>query len=198
MFSVLGTFVEPPGDLERATIYMSKNRIVYSGHSPIRKEQRRHFKSFLDYPSILEPEERSCFDYLTLEDDGSTIAKALQNGDAIVISVGSFQDQFGTAAWALEGVCSMGRITGDVTVPGTEKDQSAYCSELAGIYSLLICVKHICDFFNIHSVSIELIGCDGQSALDKAFNHVSIIRIEDPAHDILFAICPLWAHSPVD
>jgi hypothetical protein len=84
----------------------------------------------------------------------------------------------------------MGRITGDVTVPGTEKDQSVYRSELAGIYSLLICVKHICDFFNIHSVSIELIGCDGQSALDKAFNHVSIIRIEDPANNILFAICP--------
>lgn len=65
---------------------------------------------------------------------------------------------------------------GTITVPGTAKDQSAYCSKLAGIYSILLCVKKICKFFHITQGSIEL-GCDGQSALGKAFNHVSIIHV---------------------
>jgi hypothetical protein len=69
------------------------------------------------------------------------LATAIQEGDAIAISDGSFQDQYGTAAWFMEGACSLGRIVGAVMVPGTGKDQSAYRSELTGIYSFLVCAK---------------------------------------------------------
>ncbi len=79
-----------------------------------------------------------------------------------------------------------------MTVPGTAKDQSAYRSELAGLYCILLGAKQLCEFFNITQGSIEL-GCDGQSALDKAFNYVSIIKIEDSNYDLLFAIRNLWA-----
>ncbi len=41
------------------------------------------------------------------------------------------------------------------------------------------------------------LGCDGQSALDKAFNYVSLIRIEDTNYDLLFALQNLWAYSPI-
>jgi hypothetical protein len=124
------------------------------------------------------------------------LAKAIQEGEAIAISDGSFQDQYGTAAWALEGSGSKGRIVGAVTVPGTAKDQSAYRSELAGLYCILLGAKKLCEFFNITQGSIEL-GCNGQSALDKAFNYVSIIKIEDSNYDLLFAIRNLWAYSPL-
>jgi hypothetical protein len=67
----------------------------------------------------------------------------------IAVSDGSFQDQYGTAAWVLEGSTPKGRIVGAVIVPGTAKDQSAYRSELAGIYSILLCVKKLCEFFHI-------------------------------------------------
>lgn len=119
----------------------------------------------------------------------------IEQGDPIANSDSSFQDQFGTATWVLEGLCFIGRIIGDVTIPGAAKDQSAYRRELAGIYSLLVCAVHLCDLFDITSGFIEL-WCDGQSALDKAFNYVSIIRIEVPNYDLLFAICTFWAHSP--
>ncbi len=51
-------------------------------------------------------------------------------------------------------------------------------------------------FFDIQQGAIEL-GCDGQSALDKAFNHVALIRIEDSNYDLLQAIQYLWASSPL-
>jgi hypothetical protein len=151
----------------------------------------------LEHLSVLESEEHWCFDYITLLDDGSIITQAIQQGNAIAISDGSFQDQFGTASWVLEGTCAIGRIVGDVIVPGAARDHSAYRSELAGIYSILVCAKHLCDFFNITPGSIEL-GCDGQSALDKAFNYVSLLRIENPNYDLLSAILTLWVHSPIN
>jgi hypothetical protein len=60
-------------------------------------------------------------------------------------------------------------MRGAVTVPGSAKDQSAYHSKLAGLYSITVAIKNLCEFFNLSEGSIEL-GCDGQSALDKAFN----------------------------
>ncbi len=56
--------------------------------------------------------------------------------------------------------------------------------------------KKLCEFFNITQGSIEL-GCDGLSALDKAFNYVSIINIEDSNYDLLLTIRNLWAYSPL-
>ncbi len=154
-----------------------------------------HAASFPHYLQLAEHGENWCFSHIDLGDDGFTLSNALQDGDTIAISDGSFQDQYGMAAWALEGLGPSGRIVGAVTVPGMAKDQSAYCSELAGIYCILLCVKKLCEFFQITQGSIEL-GCDGQAALDKAFNYVSIIKIEDSNYDLLFTIQSLWAIFP--
>ena len=85
---------------------------------------------------------------------------------------------------------------GAVTVPGTSKDQSAYHSKLAGIYSILLCAKKVCEFLHTTQGSIELV-CNGHSALNKEFNHVSIIKIEDSNYDLPFTIRNLWAYSPL-
>jgi hypothetical protein len=143
--------------------------------------------SFLHYLRLAEPGENWCFEHLDLRDDGATFSKAIQDGDAIGISDGSFQDQYGTAAWALEELGSSGRIVGSAMAPGTAKDQSAYRSKLTGIYCILLCAKKLCEYFKITQGSIEL-GCDGQAVLDKAFDYVSIIKIEDSNYVLLFAI----------
>ncbi len=174
----------PPADLE------------CSGHAPIVKISKHQFNSFLEHLLVLESGECWHFNYNTLSNDGLTFAQAIQHGDAITISDGSFQDQFSTAVWIVEGLCSIGRIVGDVTVYGAVKDQSTYQSELTGINSHLVCAKQLCKFFHITYGSIEL-RCDGQLALDKAFNYVSIIRIEDPNYDLLFVFHTLWAHPPL-
>jgi hypothetical protein len=124
------------------------------------------------------------------------LAEAIKQGTAIAVSDGSFQDQYGTAAWVMEGECSIGRISGEVVMPGTSQDQSAYRSKLFGIYSIMVCTKKLCEYFQITSGFITL-GCDGQSALDKAFNQVSILQVGESNYDLLFATRTLWAHSPL-
>ncbi len=93
----------------------------------------------------------------------------------------------------IEGKDAVGRMRGAVIIPGSSKDQSAYRSELAGLYSIMVAIKKICEFFNLREGSIEL-GCDGQSAIDKAFNYVSLIRIED-ADYVYFTPCGTCGHT---
>ncbi len=133
---------------------------------------------------------------MVMKDDGHILAEALYQGTAIAVSDGSFHEQYGTAAWVLEGENSMGRISGAVISPGTSQDQSAYRSVLTGIYAIMIGVKNLCEYFQIKSGS-NVLGCDGQAALDKACNHVSILQVGEPSYDLLFAIKTHWAHSPV-
>lgn len=99
-------------------------------------------------------------------------------------------------AWVFEGANDTGQFSGAVVVPGSAKDQSSYRSELAGIYSILAFAKRLCMLYKIMTGSIEL-GCNGQSALDKAFNFVDLIQIEVADHDLLQAIRTLWASSPI-
>lgn len=79
-----------------------------------------------------------------MHDDGSILAQAIKQCEAISISNGSFQEQHGMAAWVFDSCNSIGRARGEVMVPGTAKDQSTYCSELAGIYSILAFAKKLC------------------------------------------------------
>lgn len=192
----MGLPSSPPKDPHRASIYVNKSRIVCTRYSPILPKTNVKAESFLHHLCSSKPGERWCFDRIELSDDGFTLAKAIKQGDAIVISNGSFKEQFGTASWELEGGSSDGRIMGVVTAPGTWKDQSTYRSELTGIYSIMVCVKNLCEFYNITAGSIEL-GCDGQSALDKAFNYVALIKVEDSNYDLLASIRNLWANSPI-
>jgi hypothetical protein len=69
-----------------------------------------------------------------MQDDGSIIASTILCGEAIAVSDDSFKDQYGTAAWVIEGSSDrQGRISGAVIVPGHAEDQSTYHSELVGI-----------------------------------------------------------------
>jgi hypothetical protein len=143
----------------------------------------------------LKEDEKWCFDNLNLEDDGATLAPAIVQGDAIVVSDGSYQDTYGTASWVLEGVDSKGCLVGNVIVPGNKRDQSAYRSELTGIYAILLMVSKLCHYYNINQGTIEL-GCDGKSALEKALSY-NTINIEDSNFDLLSAICKLRSSSPI-
>jgi hypothetical protein len=195
-FTNHGVQAIPPTDACRATIYHNRQRIICTGYSPILSQPPNRADTFSQYIKGAVEGEKWCFAHLDMTDDGTILAKAISQGDAITISDGSFQDTYGTAAWVLEGSDSAGRMRGAVIVPGNANDQSAYRSELAGIYSILVAVTKLCNFFDIQQGAIEL-GCDGQSALDKAFNHVALIRIEDANHDLLQAIRSLWACSSI-
>ena len=97
------------------------------------------------------------------------IVADIKNGKAVGVSDGSFKDEGGTAAWIIENEAGTQRIMGTVEVPGHGSDQSAYRSELAGIYAMVLVVEVIKDIWSISGGGI-LIGCDGKAALDQALN----------------------------
>jgi len=100
-------------------------------------------------------------------DDGSILAEAIRTGTAIGVSDGSFKDEFGTACLVLEGKDSVGRIVCPCIIPGQRSDQSAYRSELGGLFGLLVLVDVICRTHGVSEGSVE-VGCDGAGALKQA------------------------------
>ena len=92
-------------------------------------------------------------------DDGGFIADAMRAGHCVGISDGSFKDENGTACWVLECDTSQGRIYGPCITPGNAKDQSAYWSELAGLYGIVTMLEAICQCHAVTARNAE-IGCD--------------------------------------
>ena len=97
------------------------------------------------------------------------IVKDIANGKAVGVSDGSFKDEAGTAAWILENEAGTQRIMGNVVVPGYGLDQSAYRSEIAGLYAMVLVVEMIKEVWGFTKGGI-LLGCDGKDALNQAIN----------------------------
>jgi len=97
-------------------------------------------------------------------DNGKLIAVALANGTCLAMCDGSYQSKLGTAAWVIMDESESGYICGSMWVPGISKDQRAYHSELAGIYSVIRLVNHVCEYYSLTCRAIML-GCDGLSPL---------------------------------
>ena len=79
----------------------------------------------------------------------NSLVEDIKNGTAIGVSDGSFKDEFGTAAWVIENVEGTQRIMGNVLVPGYASDHSAYRSEIAGLYGMVVGVETIARLWNI-------------------------------------------------
>jgi hypothetical protein len=85
-----------------------------------------HYKSLQEYITTSEIGESWRLLYIRWSDNGSTITQAIVDGDTIALSDGSFEAGYGMAAWVIEGVVSIGRITGTEITPGLRDQQSPY------------------------------------------------------------------------
>ena len=97
------------------------------------------------------------------------IVDDIANGTAVGVSDGSFKDEFGTASWVIENASGSQRIMGNVIVPGFHSDQSAYRSEIAGIYGLVMVTEAIKRLWGLEKGEIT-IGCDGINALHESLD----------------------------
>jgi len=93
------------------------------------------------------------------------LAEAICQGIAIAVSNGSFQDQQGAAA--VEGYDKNNRILGKGSTPGSATDQSAYRSELFGLWGIFKALQQFCQESNIQSRHIQ-VACNGLSTLHQA------------------------------
>jgi hypothetical protein len=105
---------------------------------------------------------------MSVDDNGLMIAEALRNGTAVAVSDGSFKDSQGTSAFVVEGTTGQGRLIGVNVIPGEEKSQSPYRSELGGVAGILETLHCICAVHDVHSGHVE-VGLDGDQAMKTAF-----------------------------
>ena len=54
-------------------------------------------------------------------------------------------------------------------VPGYASDQSAYRSDIAGLYAMVLVVEMIKEVWGLTKTGI-LLGCDGKDALNQSIN----------------------------
>ncbi len=196
IFSKTGIPTSVPSILHHATVYSKGNYWVCSGHAPTYNDIETSYSSFTDALAASPTSESWCFQSLDIPDDFNIIAEAIRNRSAVSVSNGSFKEGYGTAAWVIEGDDARGRLVGRAISPGSEQDQSPYRSELTGIYATMLTVQKICQYFNVTEGAIEL-GCDGMSAIDRAFSCITILNIEEPCYDLISAIKKLWTYSPI-
>jgi hypothetical protein len=107
------------------------------------------------------------------------------SGTIKAVSDGSFKDRHGTAAWLLE-IASECIIYGLAVVPGHGSDQSAYRSELTGLYGIAMTVRLLETKYSFHGT--VTIGCDGLSALNKARIDSDFANPNEPQFDLITAI----------
>jgi hypothetical protein len=118
------------------------------------------------------------------------------------VSDGPFKDQYGTSEWAIEAESSVDRCTGvdippadeskenrckGVNIgPGAPTDQSAYRSEVAGLFGIATAVRDICAFRDITAGMVYL-GCDGLSTLLNCIDIDSVAKPTAPHFDLITA-----------
>ena len=116
------------------------------------------------------------------------IVNCIREGTAVGVSDGSFKEEYGTAAWVLENKTGTQRIMGHLVSPGFNSDQSAYRSEISGLYAMVMMTEAIIKVWNIQEGGITL-GCDGKSALRQALSIQDVtIKSGQQSHDLLSGI----------
>jgi hypothetical protein len=186
-----------PADPFRATVYFKGERIICTGSDKITPSYSLQPVSFQDH--LYASDLSWCLYSLELKNDGKDLADAIVSGSdvsIIAVSDGSFKDTFGTAAWTIGTETEEHLIAGKAICPGGPDHQSSYRSELTGLYAILAITNQMCLYFDIKEGHIE-IGCDGQSALQTAFEYEPILSADLPDFDILGAIYYLRKQSRI-
>jgi hypothetical protein len=84
-------------------------------------------------------------------------------------------------------------ISGQCVVPGSPDDQSAYRSELTGLYGIASTIWHLQQTFNVKGNITA--GCDGLSALRQAEKRSNFINPNIPQFDLILAIRKVIEHT---
>lgn len=112
------------------------------------------------------------------------LALVQQDQGLVAVSDGSYKEGHGTTAWILYASESFNCI-GRVVVPGQSQDQSAYRSELTGLYAIAVSILFLERKFHVKRK--VTVGCDGLSALRQVSKTFDFIDPSMPQYDLILA-----------
>ncbi len=134
---------------------------------------------------------------LDCPEQGAVIARALIQGNAIVVCDGSYKDHFGTAGFVLQRWDQHhSRILGANATPGHPDDQNPYRSKIGGIFGIIVVVEALVNLYDISHGTIEL-ACDCKSGLTTIFEH-QYDTPSQPHHDLIHEMRIRLASSPLE
>ena len=125
---------------------------------------------FAPVQSNIKPAHRTSWLQIQKNQEGlmSNIVRALERGDAIGVSDGSYSEHHGkgTASWIITNPDKSAYVSASSISPGVKEIQNSYRSEITGILSILEELKAICDTWGIKKGRCTIF-CDGLSALQR-------------------------------
>ena len=176
IFSEFSETAPPPNlELQRTSVHKVRDGICPTGGTPSKNTDlvNRYCsdwstKEKFKYSITELKTERWAARKILMTESIDGILESLRKDTAVAVSDGSFKTKFGTACWILEDEKGEERIIGLIDVPGSSGDHEAYRSELAGLYGIMVATRAFERMGEMESGGLE-IGCDGQSALWRAF-----------------------------
>ena len=122
------------------------------------------------------------------QDNGYFFLQAIKDGQALIVSDGSYQANIVTAGLIATRInVDDFQITACLQVPGTPKQQTPYRGKLGGIFGELTLIQAICLKHNIKGGSVTC-ALDGELAMKEAIKEHPLRNTAPPA-DLLQAIC---------
>jgi len=187
----------PPLELLRTTIAESPGRLISTGSADTLIPASTPAPLSLQAHVVALPPgaQWSVAGYFSA-DEGAQVAQAITAGLCRAVSDGSYKSGFGTSAWIFQGPGSSDHVQGCNVVPGSPADQSAFRSELSGLYAIAVMTKCLCDQYCITAGSIE-VGCDGQEALYRCFSPDFRPSPSHAHYDLIVATRRMLACCPV-
>jgi len=106
---------------------------------------------------------------VNMPDNGKALVASLNTVRMLAVLDGSYKENLGTAAWVITNEAGTTRITGKTSIPGPPSQQCSYRSGLGGIYSTVVCVNLLCDYYSVDHGTI-FFGCDSLGPLQQCFD----------------------------
>jgi hypothetical protein len=195
VFGFSADVLQLPPETQPAEVYKRRDLVVCVGTAPrilfANPPSPTSFTEFINTEQF-----REHIGEVTITDDTTMVARALQNNQAIAVCDGSFKDGRGTASAVIQGTNSTDQIRTDTIVTGYESHQCSFRSEATGILSVILTVNAICRYHSITKGSI-ILGCDGESVLTKIRYHKEPINPDSLHFDIVSLIRRQIDASPI-
>lgn len=185
-----------PATAQRASVARQGITIVLTGYKEAMPSEPIAAPTFQQRLANLHEDARWAIERLHITDEGLTIADAIRSSCCIAVSDGSFFPGIGTAAFTVQGHTARGMIDGECITPGYAEDQSAYRSEVSGLYAISVVVWLVCQHYQITDGTVE-VGCDGESALLDTMDLYRQLDAKKKHFDLILATREVMASCSV-
>jgi len=170
---------------------------VTSGYVQVREKNSiiEQFSSFTDYLKARPILEQWCNHSIRHPNQCHLLIQSICQGSLVIDSDGSYMLDHTTAGIIIFGTKNA-RVENCVIAPRGKQDMSSYRGELMGVYSSVLLILCICEYFGIQKGRVTL-GCDGLSALQRTFDISYSAKVDEPCYDLLVATHKLLSQSTI-